>query len=142
MRNTLARPLAPLSLQNEKSYNSGGVPSVILCFDFKNRCMSGKQIRLASTTPAASQVPAVDDEDLAEVAQQLRDLLDDAGGSAVALTGAGMSTDSGIPDYRGPQGSYSRGHKPMTHDEFLSSESNRKRCVCTWADKVYAGDAG
>ncbi|CAN0408590.1 unnamed protein product [Ascophyllum nodosum] len=38
-----------------------------------------------------------------------------------------MSTDSGIPDYRGPQGSYSRGHKPMTHDEFLSSERNRKR---------------
>lgn len=46
----------------------------------------------------------------------------------MALTGAGMSTDSGIPDYRGPRGSYSRGHKPMTHDEFLSSEANRKRC--------------
>ncbi len=45
----------------------------------------------------------------------------------MALTGAGLSTDSGIPDYRGPRGSYSRGHKPMTHDEFLSSERNRKR---------------
>eukprot|EP00752_Nemacystus_decipiens_P008702 g7767.t1 len=52
--------------------------------------------------------------------RELRQLLDAAGGSAIVLTGAGMSTDSGIPDYRGPRGSYSRGHKPMTHDEFLS----------------------
>lgn len=79
------------------------------------------------------------DEVLSEVAQQLRDLLDAAGGSAVALTGAGMSTDSGIPDYRGPQGSYSRGHKPMTHDEFLSSESNRKRCVCEYGPSRRSG---
>ncbi|CAM9545273.1 unnamed protein product, partial [Laminaria digitata] len=64
---------------------------------------------------------------LSDSVQRLRELLDEAGGSALALTGAGMSTDSGIPDYRGPRGSYSRGHKPMTHDEFLSSEANRKR---------------
>lgn len=60
---------------------------------------------------------------------RLRELVDSAGGRVVALTGAGMSTDSGIPDYRGPKGSYSRGHKPMTHDEFISSEANRKRYV-------------
>ena len=59
--------------------------------------------------------------------RKLRELLNAARGSAVVLTGAGMSTDSGIPDYRGPRGSYSRGHKPMTHDEFLSSEGNRRR---------------
>jgi len=48
-------------------------------------------------------------------------------GNVVVLTGAGISTDSGIPDYRSPTGSYSVGHKPMLHSEFVSSEANRKR---------------
>lgn len=43
------------------------------------------------------------------------------------LTGAGCSTESGIPDYRSPNGSYSVGHKPVTHQEFVSSEAVRKR---------------
>lgn len=44
-----------------------------------------------------------------------------------ALTGAGMSTDSGIPDYRGNNGSYHLGHKPMIHQEYMESEFQRKR---------------
>ena len=52
----------------------------------------------------------------------------------VVLTGAGVSTESGIPDYRSPAGSYSKGHKPMTHDEFTGSESHRRRY---WARSMY-----
>lgn len=45
----------------------------------------------------------------------------------VVLTGAGISTDSGIPDYRSPAGSYSKGHRPMQHDEFVGSAEARVR---------------
>ncbi|HEX3932163.1 MAG TPA: NAD-dependent protein deacetylase [Nocardioides sp.] len=53
---------------------------------------------------------------------QVPDLL--LGGRLVVLTGAGLSTDSGIPDYRGP-GSPARA--PMTFGEFVSGTSARQR---------------
>ena len=43
----------------------------------------------------------------------------------LVLTGAGMSTDSGIPDYRGPDGT--RRVTPMSHGEFVGSSEARRR---------------
>lgn len=46
------------------------------------------------------------------------------GRNFAVLTGAGISTDSGIPDYRG-EGAPTR--TPMTFEQFLSSDRHRKR---------------
>ncbi len=51
-----------------------------------------------------------------------RTLLD--GRTLLALTGAGLSTDSGIPDYRGPD---SPPRRPMTYAEFVSGEAAQRR---------------
>ena len=61
----------------------------------------------------------------------LRDLVARRG--VLALTGAGMSTGSGIPDYRGPDGL--RRVQPMQHAEFVNSSAGRQRY---WA-RAYAG---
>jgi NAD-dependent SIR2 family protein deacetylase len=54
----------------------------------------------------------------------LADLL--AAGGALVLSGAGLSTDSGIPDYRGATGSLRR-HTPMTWQTFTRDPRGRHR---------------
>jgi NAD-dependent SIR2 family protein deacetylase len=57
-----------------------------------------------------------------------------ADGGVVVLSGAGLSTDSGIPDYRGPSGSLRR-HTPMTYQSFTRDPVARHRY---WA-RSYVG---
>jgi NAD+-dependent protein deacetylase sirtuin 4 len=58
------------------------------------------------------------------------------GRAILALTGAGVSTESGIPDYRGPE-SLGRRRRPIHGPEFVRSESVRKRY---WARSALGWD--
>lgn len=66
----------------------------------------------------ARPLDAVAQASLAQAAEIL------AGRRIAVLTGAGMSTDSGIPDYRGAGAPV---RTPMTYSQFLADEPYRKR---------------
>jgi len=69
-------------------------------------------------------VPLVTEPDPTALAELERAIDALAGRRVAVLTGAGVSTDSGIPDYRG-QGAPVR--KPMSVEQFLAEESARRR---------------
>ncbi len=64
-------------------------------------------------------------------ADRLRDLIAEAN-RIVIFTGAGVSTESGIPDFRSPGGIWTR-FKPIYFDDFMSSREARRE---TWRRKL------
>jgi len=56
--------------------------------------------------------------------ERLRDMIASAM-RVVAFTGAGISTESGIPDFRSPGGIWTK-NKPIYFDDFVSSEEMRR----------------
>ena len=65
--------------------------------------------------------------------QQLSNLIREAS-RILLFTGAGISTGSGIPDFRGPNGVWKR-RQPVYYDDFMSSEEAR---IEHWDQKLEA----
>lgn len=65
-------------------------------------------------------LPACTDSDLSALVSLVR-----ANSPVCVLTGAGCSTESGIPDYRGPQGTWNR-RRPMLYGEFIRNDESRR----------------
>src|SRR5580704_14640930 len=57
--------------------------------------------------------------------------------NVVVFTGAGISTESGVPDFRSPGGVWSR-MKPIYFQDFVASEERRREA---WT-RVFTGTAG
>ena len=71
-----------------------------------------------------SQSRSLDQPELTRGVAELRQRL--ATGSVLALTGAGVSTDSGIPDYRDERGAW-KVREPIQYRDFVASEAVRRR---------------
>ena len=65
--------------------------------------------------------------DLDSAVARLQEMVHEAG-TVVPFTGAGLSTESGIPDFRSPGGLWDR-YRPIPFDEFLASQEARNE---TW----------
>ncbi|MEM7217604.1 MAG: Sir2 family NAD-dependent protein deacetylase [Pseudomonadota bacterium] len=72
---------------------------------------------------------------MSQAIDRLRQLLDDAQ-RLVVFTGAGISTESGIPDFRSPGTGLWTKIKPIMFDDFVASESVRQE---SWARR-FDGD--
>jgi NAD-dependent deacetylase len=75
-------------------------------------------------------------EELAALVQSAR--------RAVVFTGAGISTECGIPDFRSPGGFWTR-HKPIAFEEFIASEATRSeawRRFFSIRDNLVAAEPG
>ncbi|MDN5670309.1 MAG: NAD-dependent protein deacetylase [Renibacterium salmoninarum] len=75
----------------------------------------------ARNSPPASGAQELDQQASSELEQAAQIL---SAGRFAVLTGAGLSTDSGIPDYRGPDAPQ---RNPLTYQQFVGDESLRRR---------------
>lgn len=69
--------------------------------------------------------------ELAEVTAWIRDA-----DKVVVLTGAGISTDSGIPDFRGPQGVWTKNPKAEKLADISHYMSSREARVASWRHRL------
>ncbi len=90
-----------------------------------------KPSRLANLGPSPSALGSLDASGAPRSRPGLVRLV--RGKSVVALTGAGVSTESGIPDYRSPE-ALARPRKPVQGPEFARSEAVRQRY---WARSAF-----
>lgn len=80
----------------------------------------GTPIRAVAEGPGRSPPSLFEEGQFAAMLDLLRER------RVVVLAGAGCSTESGIPDYRGPEGSH-RVRRPIQYREFVDSEAARVR---------------
>jgi NAD-dependent deacetylase len=72
------------------------------------------------------------DEKVSKIAKKIAE-----GGKNVVFTGAGISTESGIPDYRSKGGIWDK-FRPVYFDQFMSSRASREEYWRRWVE-LYGG---
>jgi NAD-dependent deacetylase len=74
-------------------------------------------------------------DEISQIAEKIKQ-----GGKNVVFTGAGISTESGIPDYRSQGGIWDK-FRPVYFDEFMSSRDSREEYWRRWV-ALYQGITG
>src|SRR5919109_3105620 len=85
--------------------------------------------RVYACLPRTLKYRAMTDRDVDALVRRVRGWIDEAR-RVVALTGAGISTDSGIPDFRGPQGVWTKNpeaEKQATIQHYVADKEVRRR---------------